>query len=308
MKKGYILLTTIFIMAIGLICITFLFGTISENSKLHKNFLDLVQADYIAESAIDYYLSKEELTEDIRSIYYRAHTRNKDFIKGITILGQHVNLNIKIIKNPTQPIFEIESKTTYKDIDSNWYAYGNVINEMYTKGVSVVNQRTCELKNKSCTNEELNEFKNALDVGKTNLIQLPSEDLFLEQISNKLKFYRIGENGFEEIISTNNVLIYLKQRGGSLTVLNEVSMQGVMDVEHINLESNIKIDGIFNLVSDITSLGYYNVKVNGLTLNIDQVSENNLLANYNYTNLKTQSLNLKNFIKPEIIYTSKEKK
>ncbi|EGY78112.1 dimethyladenosine transferase, partial [Peptoniphilus indolicus ATCC 29427] len=88
----------------------------------------------------------------------------------------------------------------------------------------------------------------------------------------------------------------------------DIKVMSLFNVENIILGANIKINGILNLKSDIQSLGHYNIEVDGLTLNYDQVSENYIVANYKYDNLHMFYKNLKDFIKPTVKYTSKEKK
>lgn len=281
MKKGYVMILTILIMSLGIISIMFLYNIIDDRVVINKNDLNIIQADYIAESAINFFID-EDFTEDLKNLYKLRTQQEKGINKTLDVLGEKVDLNLKIIKSKSI-LFEIESKCKYKTIDANWYAYGSVINELYTKEISVINQRTCEIKGKLCDENQLNELKNVLDYGQTTLIELPAEQVYVRKVDTKLTFFTITDNQENVIANTDNTNIYISQNGGSLTALNDITIQGIVDVDQIVLEGNMYIQGILNLKSDIVALGNYNIKVDGLTLNIDQVSENNLLAKYNYT-------------------------
>ena len=116
-------------------------------------------------------------------------------------------------------------------------------------------------------------MKSNIGIGNTKNIILPAEDIYLHTEGSSIAFFRDSE--FKEKVDSVSSFdrFYLEQNGGNLIVLSDIKAMTFFNVENIVLGANIKINGILNLKSDIQSLGHYNIEVDGLTLNYDQVSE-----------------------------------
>lgn len=302
MKRGYAIIVTVLIMSLGLISISFLLNSVFKSALVQKNSIDSIQADYNAESAIEMVTSAENFENAINDLYVK-----KEYTDKVELFGSEVDIKGVMIGN-SPPNFEIQAETCNKNIMANWYAYGNIVNEIYTTGRSIVSPRTCNVNRKECSIDELQKMKSNIGYGDAKNIILPAEDIYLHTEGSSIAFFRDSE--FKEKVDSVSSFdrFYLEQNGGNLIVLSDIKAMTFFNVENIVLGANIKINGILNLKSDIQSLGHYNIEVDGLTLNYDQVSENYIVANYKYDNLHMFYKNLKDFIKPTVKYTSKEKK
>lgn len=301
MKRGYAIVVTVLIMSLGLISISFLLNSVFKSALVQKNSIDSIQADYNAESAIEMVTSAGNFENAINDLYVK-----REYTDKVEIFGSEVDIKGIMIGN-RPPKFEIKAETSNKNITSNWYAYGNIVNEIYTTGESVVSPRTCNVNGKVSI-DELQKMKSNIGIGNTKNIILPAEDIYLHKEGSSIAFFRDSE--FKEKVDSVSSFdrFYLEQNDGNLIVLSDIKAMALFNVENIILGANIKINGILNLKSDIQSLGDYNIEVDGLTLNYDQVSENYIVANYNYDKLHMFHKNFKDFIKPTVKYTSKEKK
>ena len=278
MKRGYAIIVTVLIMSLGLISISFLLNSVFKSALVQKNSIDSIQADYNAESAIEMVTSAGNFENAINDLYVK-----REYTDKVEIFGSEVDIKGIMIGN-RPPKFEIKAETSNKNITSNWYAYGNIVNEIYTTGESVVSPRTCNVNGKVSI-DELQKMKSNIGIGNTKNIILPAEDIYLHTEGSSIAFFRDSE--FKEKVDSVSSFdrFYLEQNGGNLIVLSDIKAMTFFNVENIVLGANIKINGILNLKSDIQSLGHYNIEVDGLTLNYDQVSENYIVANYKYDNL-----------------------
>ncbi|MBL7574934.1 hypothetical protein SAMN00017477_0456 [Peptoniphilus asaccharolyticus DSM 20463] len=302
MKKGYALITTVLIMSLGLISITFLMNIVSESAMVQKSSTDAIQADYNAESAIIKFIYSENFKEKIEDLYKKKACKEE-----FDIFENKVNIEGKLVGNDP-PTFDICATTSNKEIKSNCHAYGTIVNEVYSSGISVISPRTCSVNGKSCSRGKIDKLKRSIVPADDKNITLPSTDVYVAKVGGNIMFFEDIELNKELDRCYEHDKFYVEQRGGRLYILNDITAKAFFNVDSIVLNGNVKISGILNLKSDIHSLGHYNIEVDGLTLNYDQVSENYITAKYNYRNLNMFYKNLKDFIEPTVKYMSKEKK
>lgn len=314
MKRGYTLILTVLFISIGLTAITFLLNTSFSRARTYNKNLDIVQADYVAESAVNVILGNDNFTEKITNVVKKGRLENKVrfFEEQINVFDVPVNIKISLpdiySSTPDNDYFEVEAKTKYENIDAKWYGYGSVVNPIYKKRIAVISPRTFPDEQNE---ESIYDYDDILITGNMKYIELPDEDIYVSKKtanSTKLTFYRQVEENLVPFYDVEYINLYIKQTGGSLTVIGNTLFNGILEIKQINLDENAKLNGILKLMSDINASGNYNIEVNGIVINVDQVSENYLNANYNYEQLRKFHMSIKNFIKPSIVFTSKEKK
>ncbi|CDZ74442.1 hypothetical protein ING2D1G_0248 [Peptoniphilus sp. ING2-D1G] len=94
---------------------------------------------------------------------------------------------------------------------------------------------------------------------------------------------------------------YITQSGGSLCIVDEIRIRGIVDIDNILLNENLNIDGILVLRSNVNFLDNpKNIYVKGITVNTPSVSENNVISRYDFGEIDLYSRGISNYIKPRI--------
>ncbi|WP_138159740.1 hypothetical protein [Peptoniphilus catoniae] len=309
-RNGFTYIVTIVVISIIVTLISFLLESFKNNLIISSNEENNIQSQLYAESLINIALSEDSFKDKVKTVYFEDRHeidyKPEDLIEDIS--NEYIKLSLD--NSLTKKGFLMEASLDYKDIESKCFASGTIVNKIYLKGAGVLNSST--------TNEEdLLESKEAFeninykDFTYVEYIYLDEGDYFLEKDGLYFNIYKeeetVKENGDIGIVKTSlkkyphNKSIYLKQDRGSLCIVDNIDLRGIVDVNKIYLNNNLGLKGIMILRNNIEYLDNpARISVEGITINFERASENNLISNYDFDNIDMYGKIIENFIKPEL--------
>lgn len=306
--RGYTYILAIITTTILLIGLSLLIRNFHRNTMLYKNQDKLIQSKCYSESIINEVVSSNSFKDRCSEIFLSS-SEGKNISTNFSAKDLEIkSLNVKRDDSAYKEGYLLALESHYKGVRINSKAIGTLVDEIYTKGISVINKNTA-------STEELDKLRESYskEYGNAGVktINLGNDNYFIRQVNNYFEFYReeivMGEFGVEEIRESidfkepANLSIIIKQKAGSLTFVNEVTINGIVDVENIFLNRKCNVNGILLLNSEINQLnGSINMQVSGITINIDGVSENNLFATYNFSNIEKLFRIIPDFINPKL--------
>lgn len=300
-KRGYIYIVCIFIISIILLTLNYMLSNVESSSNILKNESDLLQAELSAESIINIVLSnEEEFKNSCKEIYYGA--KNK-LVENVNTYGlddiKDLQVNLSLDNTYEENGFLLESKLQYRGIDVNCYSKGTIVNPVYTLGVDVLNKNTLESEEIEKLMEEYNNI-NLDSFDNINVVDLDSGIYYLKKEELNFIVYseiiEYDENG--ESYTVENILykypiskgVFLNQKEGILVVEDNLNLYGVFNVSEVYLSEDLNIKGVLILNGSVNNIGYgKNITIEGISVNLLGLSENNVVSNYNFKYLKNYS-------------------
>ena len=291
----------IFIISIILLTLNYMLSNVESSSNILKNESDLLQAELSAESIINIVLSnEEEFKNSCKEIYYGA--KNK-LVENVNTYGlddiKDLQVNLSLDNTYEENGFLLESKLQYRGIDVNCYSKGTIVNPVYTLGVDVLNKNTLESEEIEKLMEEYNNI-NLDSFDNINVVDLDSGIYYLKKEELNFIVYseiiEYDENG--ESYTVENILykypiskgVFLNQKEGILVVEDNLNLYGVFNVSEVYLSEDLNIKGVLILNGSVNNIGYgKNITIEGISVNLLGLSENNVVSNYNFKYLKNYS-------------------
>ena len=305
-KQAFTYIITILIIAIIVIAISFLVKNQKNNLMIIKNLDDKIQASASSESMINIAIADEKFKDNLKDLYFnKAASVNPKFLDEIP--GEDKKYILQADNSIENKGFKLKAYLKYKNIEYAHEAYGTIANQIYTKGIPILNKNVIDEEDYQ---ETLDSFNN-LDVSKStyiNFLELDGKDYHLARDGNYFIIYELEEiverESVEEIKNivrkeSINKSLYIKQKNGSLTVDKNMKLRGIIDIDNIILNQDLKIHGIYLHRNEILSENS-SVKVDGIAINMNGNSENNIDANYNFNNIYNYAKLIDNFIKAKI--------
>ena len=305
-KQAFTYIITILIIAIIVIAISFLVKNQKNNLMTIKNLDDKIQASASSESMINIAIADEKFKDNLKDLYFKkAASVNPKFLDEIP--GEDKKYILQADNSIEDKGFKLKAYLKYKNIEYAHEAYGTIANQIYTKGIAILNKNVIDEEDYQ---ETLDSFNN-LDVNKStyvNSLELDGKDYHLARDGNYFIIYEIEEIiGGESVEEIKNIVrkesinksLYIKQKNGSLTVDENMKLRGIIDIDNIILNQDLKIHGIYLHRNEILSENS-SVKVDGIAINMNGNSENNIDANYNFNNIYNYAKLIDNFIKAKI--------
>lgn len=305
-KQAFTYIITILIIAIIVIAISFLVKNQKNNLMTIKNLDDKIQASASSESMINIAIADEKFKDNLKDLYFKkAASVNPKFLDEIP--GENKKYILQSDNSIENKGFKLKAYLKYKNIEYAHEAYGTIANQIYTKGIAILNKNVIDEEDYQ---ETLDSFNN-LDVSKStyiNFLELDGKDYHLARDGNSFIIYEIEEivegesvEEIKNIVSKESInkSLYIKQKNGSLTVDENMKLRGIIDIENIILNQDLKIHGIYLHRNEILSENS-SVKVDGIAINMEGNSENNIDSNYNFNNIYNYAKLIDNFIKAKI--------
>ncbi|WP_148497895.1 hypothetical protein [Peptoniphilus obesi] len=271
-----------------------------------KNLDDKIQASASSESMINIAIADEKFKDNLKDLYFKkAASVNPKFLDEIP--GENKKYILQSDNSIENKGFKLKAYLKYKNIEYAHEAYGTIANQIYTKGIAILNKNVIDEEDYQ---ETLDSFNN-LDVSKStyiNFLELDGKDYHLARDGNSFIIYEIEEivegesvEEIKNIVSKESInkSLYIKQKNGSLTVDENMKLRGIIDIDNIILNQDLKIHGIYLHRNEILSENS-SVKVDGIAINMNGNSENNIDANYNFNNIYNYAKLIDNFIKAKI--------
>ncbi|MGO1580050.1 MAG: hypothetical protein ACTHWZ_01390 [Peptoniphilaceae bacterium] len=308
--KAYTYIVTIIIISFLLVIVTGLLSSFSNNSFIYSKELDSIQSECYAESVLNIAINDKKFVENIKNLFFSKQDKwdlniNPN-IENLSVEKLQLRKENKKIKSG----FSLETIIKYKDIEEDCYAYGSMINEIYTKKLGVINSRVVDKEDI----DKLKNFFNNENIENTDKIKeiiLDDKNYYIKNegiynmIYTEVEKENINDENIEKIevarFNRSNS-VYIKQDSGNLVFENKILLRGILDVSNIYLNESANLKGILFLRRPIEYIeNRKTLEVSGITLNPEDISENNLISNYNYLEIEKYGRYLKNFIDPKIL-------
>ncbi|CDZ74440.1 putative membrane protein [Peptoniphilus sp. ING2-D1G] len=304
-KRGFTYIVTIIIVTLIILGLSLLISNLKDELLIVKNQRDSIQADAYAESMINIALSDKRFTNCLEDIYHGKS-------KSMQIAPAHIideldssKITLKLDNSIVKKGFLMTAEVEYKNINSRFFAQGSIVNPLYLKKLGVLNPRVIG-------EEEVGQLKDSFtkhpdeSLSFVDYIHLEDKDYFIEKDGRYFVIYEENLQGEEP---TRNIMarglstdsFYITQSGGSLCIVDEIRIRGIVDIDNILLNENLNIDGILVLRSNVNFLDNpKNIYVKGITVNTPSVSENNVISRYDFGEIDLYSRGISNYIKPRI--------
>lgn len=305
-KQAFTYIITILIIAIIVIAISFLVKNQKNNLMIIKNLDDKIQASASSESMINIAIADENFKDNLKDLYFDKEANiNPKFLDEVP--GQDKKYILQVDNSIEKNGFKLKAYLKYKNNESAHEAYGTIANQIYTKGIPMLNKNVIDEEDYK---ETLDSFNNFDTSGSNNVsfLKLDGKDYHLGRDGNSFIIYEIEEKiDGEYIEEIKNIVkkgdiyksLYIKQRNGSLTVDDDMKLIGIVDIDNIILNQDLKVQGIYLHRNEILSENS-SVKVDGIAINMNESSENNIDATYNFKNIYVYAKLIDNFIKSKI--------
>lgn len=308
--KAYTYVVTIIIISFLLVIVTGLLSSFSNNSFIYSKELDSIQSECYAESVLNIAINDKKFVENIKNLFFSKQDKWDLHINPNIANLSVEKLQLRKENTKIQNGFSLETIIKYKDIEEDCYVYGSIINEIYTKKLGVINSRVVD---KEDIDKLKNFFKNESieNTDKIKEIILDDKNYYIKnegiynmiytevekEDSNGVNIEKIEVDRFNRSNS-----VYIKQDSGNLVFENKILLRGILDVSNIYLNESANLKGILFLRRPIEYIENRKIlEVSGITLNPEDISENNLISNYNYLEIEKYGRYLKNFIDPKIL-------
>lgn len=305
-KQAFTYIITILIIAIIVIAISFLVKNQKNNLMIIKNLDDKIQASASSESMINIAIADENFKDNLKDLYFDKEANiNPKFLDEVP--GQDKKYILQVDNSIEKNGFKLKAYLKYKNIESAHEAYGTIANSIYTKGIPMLNKNVIDEEDYK---ETLDSFNNFDTSGSNNVsfLELDGKDYHLGRDGNSFIIYELEEKVDGEYIEEiKNIVkkgdiyksLYIKQRNGSLTVDDDMKLIGIVDIDNIILNQDLKVQGIYLHRNEILSENS-SLKVDGIAINMNESSENNIDATYNFKNIYVYAKLIDNFIKAKI--------
>ncbi|MDO5040754.1 MAG: hypothetical protein Q4D95_01545 [Peptoniphilus sp.] len=298
-KRGFTYIVTIMTVTLMVLGATFILSNLKDELLIMKNQRDYIQADAYAESMINIAISEENLEDHIKELYHTGESMDIVPTHSIEEL-EDCRITLKS-DDGTKKGFLISAKVKYKGVEGRFFARGSSVNPLYLKKLSVLNPQVI-------SQEEIRELKETFvkapmdELPFVEYINLDERDYFIKKEGRYFLLYRESA-GEEEVLAKKIATdtFHITQKGGSLCVVDDTNLKGIVDVDNIFLRGDLNLSGILVLRSPVNFLNNpKNIYVKGLVINGDGVSENNVVARYDFEEIDLYSQGIPNYIKARV--------
>lgn len=300
--KGYTYINVVLVISIIIVILFFMLEDSFSLINTYKNEEDLIQGSYFGESILNIAMSKdneEYINKNLEDLYFNK--KNKIILDLDENYLENVEYKLELQKANifTENDFIIRAISNYKSIESITTLKGSLINKVYLEEVGILNSNTVprdEL-------EKLQEDYSLLSKESNfkNIINLKEDTYYIKKGKRDNIIYTLSENDEENIICSFKWQDYvlINQDAGDFVVLDNIKINGIVNVNNIILLEDLKVEGLLNLNQDIIT-EENNLMVNGILVNLQDFSENNIVVNYNFLNIDIISEYIPRFIKPSV--------
>ncbi len=300
--KGYTYINVVLVISIIIVILFFMLEDSFSLINTYKNEEDLIQGSYFGESILNIAMSKdneEYINKNLEDLYFNK--KNKIILDLDENYLENVEYKLELQKANifTENDFIIRAISNYKSIESITTLKGSLINKVYLEEVGILNSSTVprdEL-------EKLQEDYSLLSKESNfkNIINLKEDTYYIKKGKRDNIIYTLSENDEENIICSFKWQDYvlINQDAGDFVVLDNIKINGIVNVNNIILLEDLKVEGLLNLNQDIIT-EENNLMVNGILVNLQDFSENNIVVNYNFLNIDIISEYIPRFIKPSV--------
>lgn len=295
MKKGYTYIFTIILISLVLI-IAFGVSTKLKTYSLYKNGVIKLQNHYDAFSLLNVYLTKDEFYNDCKKFYDSSEVDRNINYYGIS--GRLRFYNDESIFNEGA---RVVIKTKTNNIENESIAKINIVNEIYSKKrgkkqVPILNLNTIKDDELSLIDEICREiYKKETD---SKIVNLNGGIYYAKRERSTMVI--TTENG--DVVDFIDIYkpFVLNGEEATLVFKDNFRIEALINLKEIVLNTSLSLDGLLFLNSQIVSLNGDNIIVKGLVINRNGISENNLVASYNYKSLRSIRSVLFNYIRPTV--------
>lgn len=300
--KGYTYINVVLVISIIIVILFFMLEDSFSLINTYKNEEDLIQGSYFGESILNIAMSKdneEYINKNLEDLYFNK--KNKIILDLDENYLENVEYKLELQKANifTENDFIIRAISNYKSIESITTLKGSLINKVYLEEMGILNSSTVprdEL-------EKLQEDYSLLSKESNfkNIINLKEDTYYIKKGKRDNIIYTLSENDEENIICSFKWQDYvlINQDAGDFVVLDNIKINGIVNVNNIILLEDLKVEGLLNLNQDIIT-EENNLMVNGILVNLQDFSENNIVVNYNFLNIDIISEYIPRFIKPSV--------
>ena len=300
--KGYTYINVVLVISIIIVILFFMLEDSFSLINTYKNEEDLIQGSYFGESILNIAMSKdneEYINKNLEDLYFNK--KNKIILDLDENYLENVEYKLELQKANifTENDFIIRAISNYKSIESITTLKGSLINKVYLEEIGILNSSTVprdEL-------EKLQEDYSLLSKESNfkNIINLKEDTYYIKKGKRDNIIYTLSENDEENIICSFKWQDYvlINQDAGDFVVLDNIKINGIVNVNNIILLEDLKVEGLLNLNQDIIT-EENNLMVNGILVNLQDFSENNIVVNYNFLNIDIISEYIPRFIKPSV--------
>lgn len=300
--KGYTYINVVLVISIIIVILFFMLEDSFSLINTYKNEEDLIQGSYFGESILNIAMSKdneEYINKNLEDLYFNK--KNKIILDLDENYLENVEYKLELQKANifTENDFIIRAISNYKSIESITTLKGSLINKVYLEEMGILNSSTVprdEL-------EKLQEDYSLLSKESNfkNIINLKEDTYYIKKGKRDSIIYTLSENDEENIICSFKWQDYvlINQDAGDFVVLDNIKINGIVNVNNIILLEDLKVEGLLNLNQDIIT-EENNLMVNGILVNLQDFSENNIVVNYNFLNIDIISEYIPRFIKPSV--------
>lgn len=300
--KGYTYINVVLVISIIIVILFFMLEDSFSLINTYKNEEDLIQGSYFGESILNIAMSKdneEYINKNLEDLYFNK--KNKIILDLDENYLENVEYKLELQKANifTENDFIIRAISNYKSIESITTLKGSLINKVYLEEVGILNSSTV-LRDEL---EKLQEDYSLLSKESNfkNIINLKEDTYYIKKGKRDNIIYTLSENDEENIICSFKWQDYvlINQDAGDFVVLDNIKINGIVNVNNIILLEDLKVEGLLNLNQDIIT-EENNLMVNGILVNLQDFSENNIVVNYNFLNIDIISEYIPRFIKPSV--------
>lgn len=295
-NRGFIYIFTLVIISLLALAFYFIYSSSVNGSLIARVRLNKIQADYMAESAINIVTANKNFKDEIENKYYEMDGHEKFWNPTLTENlkdTQINNLQGKIMKGGK---FNISSDVTYKKLNSKMILEGTFINEFYLERDGILNSKKGEAKDFLEFLSSFEKLKNGQVEG-AKIIITRSDYVVGTRNGRPAIFEEFeGPKGRKEIIKSYlepGVILYIKEGSIKLekspTFLdNPIILNGVLKGDKLIMEGFLFIDREGLLQSK--------TKVDGYLIDIfDRAGD--ISVKYRQENLKKYGKILPDYIK-----------
>ncbi|MDQ0274185.1 type II secretory pathway pseudopilin PulG [Peptoniphilus koenoeneniae] len=290
-KKGFLLITTLFTIAIISIIGLFVLNLTSNSIEISANLEDKLQAEYVSESVINILFAehKEELNKKMESIM--ATKDKKIIIDDINLkefFDAEYEIELKYIKAYKVEDFLLKVNSKYKGIWDSASAKGSIVNKIYLNenGVS----------SKDIDRSQMEFFESEISKIKTKELrnfEITEDSVLISNgLKNELYFKKDFENQASPYFVWYSYEIITLKINADLETVNKAEMTGYIINNGKITGDGIKAVGVF--IEDKSSDIQADVEVRGDL--IDIYDKKNVNLKYEFNRIKIHRENLPNYI------------
>lgn len=302
--KGYIYINVLLIMSILIIIVFYILDNNSDLLLSFKNEEDLINSSYKSESLLNIGLKDmDKINEKLVDVYFKEVQYDLDYNKNLL---KDLEKSSLVLKNDEdeKDYFNLVARIKYKGINNIAIAKGSIVNDIYTKEISVLNKNTL-------TNDELIDIKedyknlNTYFINKKREINLKEGTYYIKREKNKNIIYNYV-NDIENTVKSfrQNDIVFITQKEGDFVVCENVNINGILSVDNLVLLDDLNLKGLFNVNNEIISSSNQ-IFVEGLVVNLDSFDESYINSKYNFLYIKDLGKNIPKFINAKVLSIKK---